>query len=335
MKLYFPTLFLLILLLPKCHAQESNSDYLSGEQIQNIGQKYAELFYTFQLDSLHSRILNPDYKVSELKDFRRKVSRQLGDELEILNEQYGTEPWQYYFIRYSRFKKAAQPVRTLFVFDKDGRIIQFSVQMLPREAETRHWDYTTKTQLSLPFEGKWFIGWGGRTINENQHAVSKEQRFAYDFVIRHDAKTFTGDGKSNIDYYCYEQKVIAPGSGTVVEIVDEVEENIVGKSPEIHGNRIVIDHGHDEFSILGHLKKGSFVVEEGEHVERGQLLARCGNNGHSSEPHIHYHLQNSLDIDNGDGLPITFFSYHSNGVLVKNGEPKIGEYVQNYVTKQE
>jgi murein DD-endopeptidase MepM/ murein hydrolase activator NlpD len=311
-----------------CSLQTKQNDFLSCDEICQLGTRYAELFYSFELDSIFCKILDSNYKLTELKEFRATVEAQLGNQLELLNEQFGIEPWQYYYIQYNRFKKAEQPVRTLFTFDNNGMILQFSVQSLSHEAKTRFSNYNTKTKLSLPFKGEWFVAWGGRNINENQHATSKSQRFAYDFVIRNGCITFNGNGKSNFDYYCYEQEVIAPAPGKIVEVIDYVEENKVGQQPEIHGNRIVIDHGHGEFSILGHLKKGSIVVKVNDAVERGQLLGLCGNNGCSSEPHIHYHLQNSSDIDDGEGLPIKFYYYLSNGKFVNAGEPKIGEWIQ-------
>ena len=81
---------------------------------------------------------------------------------------------------------------------------------------------------------------------------------------------------------------------------------------------------------LSHFKNGSIVVKKNDYVQQGQLLGLCGNSGHSSEPHIHYHLQNTPDIDNGEGLPIVFRSYQSDGKFTNAGEPKIGEYVKNF-----
>lgn len=38
-----------------------------------------------------------------------------------------------------------------------------------------------------------------------------------------------------------------------MDILDGVEENPVGQVPETHGNRVIIDHDNDEFSVLSHL----------------------------------------------------------------------------------
>ena len=326
--LFLATLFVFVIY---CSSKGKQNEFLDGEQICRFGTKYIEWFYSSNLDSLINKILDKNYKLTELKKFRYKVKLQLGNRIELLNEQYGTEPWQYYYIQYHRFENVEQPVRTLFTFDKKGMILQYSVQTLQKEANTHFSEYKPKTKLSLPFRGEWFVAWGSRTINENQHAVSISQRFAYDFVIRKGSKTFDGDGTSNSDYYCYNQQVIAPGSGKVIEIINHVDDNEIGQMPKIHGNRVVIDHKNGEYSIIAHFRKGSIVVRKGDTVEPGQLLGLCGNSGHSSEPHIHYHLQNTPDIDNGEGLPVRFYSYLSNRKFKKVGEPQIGELIQNNV----
>ena len=313
-----------------CSSNRAEDNFLDCREICQFGSKYVEWFHSSNLDSMIAYIQNTDYKLSELTEFRESVKSQLGNRIGLLNVQYGIEPWQYYYIQYNHFKKVDQPVRTLFTFSKKGMILQFSVQVLQQEAKTRFSDYITKTKLSLPFKEKWFVAWGGRSINENQHAISKSQRFAFDFVIRKRCKTFEGNGKLNDNYHCYEKEIIAPGEGTVVDILDGVEENQVGQVPETHGNRVIIDHNNGEFSVLSHFKNGSIAVKLNDHVERGQFLGLCGNTGASSEPHIHYHLQNSPDINNAEGLPIKFDSFLLNGKYAEFFEPKIGEYVQNH-----
>jgi hypothetical protein len=54
--------------------------------------------------------------------------------------------------------------------------------------------------MSAATTGEWHVGWGGRTIDLNQHAVARDQRFAYDFFIKREGYTFKGDGSVNEDY---------------------------------------------------------------------------------------------------------------------------------------
>jgi murein DD-endopeptidase MepM/ murein hydrolase activator NlpD len=93
------------------------------------------------------------------------------------------------------------------------------------------------------------------------------------------------------------------------------------------GNYVVIDHQNGEYSFLAHLKQGSVAVQVGVRVEPGDLLGLCGNSGNSSEPHLHYHLQNAPGFPGGQGLPAQFQSYTADGVMVERGEPVRGQVV--------
>ena len=54
----------------------------------------------------------------------------------------------------------------------------------------------------------------------------------------------------------------------------------------------------------------SVAVKEGDRVEEGDLLGKCGNSGHTSEPHLHIHHQrqrpNLHVIGLAEGLPLYF-----------------------------
>jgi murein DD-endopeptidase MepM/ murein hydrolase activator NlpD len=64
---------------------------------------------------------------------------------------------------------------------------------------------------------------------------------------------------------------------------------------------IEIDHGYGYSTIYAHLSKA--LVKKGEKVKRGQVIAKSGNSGLSSGPHLHYEVHH-----NGKALdPIDFF----------------------------
>ncbi|MFJ2033836.1 M23 family metallopeptidase [Streptosporangium sp. NPDC087985] len=65
-----------------------------------------------------------------------------------------------------------------------------------------------------------------------------------------------------------------------------------------------------------HLQRGSLAVREGDRVRAGQPLARCGNSGNSTEPHVHFQLMDGPDLDVAHGVP---FSWRGVGVP-GNGE---------------
>ncbi|MEQ9398663.1 MAG: peptidoglycan DD-metalloendopeptidase family protein [Longimicrobiales bacterium] len=51
---------------------------------------------------------------------------------------------------------------------------------------------------------------------------------------------------------------------------------------------------------------GTVAVRPGVRVSAGTLLGRCGHTGHSSEPHLHFHVQDRRDFFTGSGLPVRF-----------------------------
>jgi murein DD-endopeptidase MepM/ murein hydrolase activator NlpD len=93
------------------------------------------------------------------------------------------------------------------------------------------------------------------------------------------------------------------------------------------GNHVVLDLGNGEYAFFAHFKQGSVAVKPGDAVEPGATLGACGNSGHSSEPHLHFHVQDSPTPFSGDGLPAQFVDYVANGASVARGEPRRGERI--------
>jgi murein DD-endopeptidase MepM/ murein hydrolase activator NlpD len=73
----------------------------------------------------------------------------------------------------------------------------------------------------------------------------------------------------------------------------------------LFGNYVVIDHGHGEFSLLAHLRRGSVLVRPGDRVRPGQPVGRVGFSGSVYTIHTHYQLQRGAEYD-AEGIPSTF-----------------------------
>lgn len=74
----------------------------------------------------------------------------------------------------------------------------------------------------------------------------------------------------------------------------------------ILGNHLVLDLGDGTPAAYAHLRRGSLAVRVGDTVRAGQVLARCGNSGNSSEPHLHFQLMDGPDPDTARGVPFTW-----------------------------
>jgi murein DD-endopeptidase MepM/ murein hydrolase activator NlpD len=65
------------------------------------------------------------------------------------------------------------------------------------------------------------------------------------------------------------------------------------------GNVVVIDHGNGYTTFYGHCSKLETTV--GEHVKRGDIIARVGSTGRSTGTHLHYEVR--VDGEAKDPLP--------------------------------
>jgi hypothetical protein len=176
-----------------------------------------------------------------------------------------------------------------------------------------------ETVLSLPFEGKWQVFWGGDTEELNHHHNTQNQQFAFDFLIVDDqGKTHKGEGLKNNEYYAFGKKVLTPADGVVTDVIQGVRDNQPGSMNPYSatGNAVVIQHKEHEVSVFGHFKQDSILVKVGDKFKKGQVLGLCGNSGNSSEPHIHYHLQNTPIIQDGTGIKCFFEKV----ILIKGGK---------------
>jgi hypothetical protein len=163
--------------------------------------------------------------------------------------------------------------------------------------------------LSLPFRGEWTVFWGGGKREVNHHVNVPDQRRAADLLmVGSDGKSHKGDGTSNADYLAYGQEVLAVADGTVETVVDGTPENVPGKENAyvIPGNYVVLRHEPTLFSAYMHLQPGKIRVKPGAHVKRGAVLGLVGNSGHSTEPHLHFQLQDGPDGNGSWGVEPVF-----------------------------
>ncbi len=180
------------------------------------------------------------------------------------------------------------------------------------------------TKLRLPFKGEWTVVWGGDTKELNYHVENEAQKNAFDIVITNEnGISYKTDGKTNEDYYAFGKELIAPCDGEVVLVVDGVKDNKPGELNPVYipGNTVIIKTTNNEYLFFAHFKQHSIKVEQGQKIELGQEIGLCGNSGNSSEPHLHFHIQNVENMVDATGVKCYFDKLFVNGQLKNNYSP--------------
>lgn len=313
-------------------AQEVPVKFNRIEDIKK-GRALQDLLDEGRTDSIFDMMSDQFQKMIKGKDqfatLSKSLEPQLGKEISLIEEASFREAGMVSYYQISRYEKAPS-VTKRWVW-QDSTIAGLSITPTNSPAKTDKQFYKTKTELWLPFEGTWYTAWGGDKEYLNKHVQSVNQRFAFDFLKAENGEVLKeGKRSANSDFYSFGARVISPGKGTVIKVVDSIQDNVLGeKNEEVPpGNHIVIDHGNGEYSFLAHFKEGSIEVQEGDEVEAGDFLGLAGNSGRSDVPHLHYHLQTGKAYNEGEGLPVQFKSYSENGQKVTDTSPIRGYLVQ-------
>jgi len=118
------------------------------------------------------------------------------------------------------------------------------------------------------------------------------------------------------NYPGYGALVFAVAPGQVVTTVDQFPEQVPGTVPppgtfdaeHNEGNSVVILLRNGTYASYGQLQAGSVIVKPGAHVRRGQPIAKLGNSGNSSAPHLHFQLMSGPSVG-ADGLPFVLGAF--------------------------
>jgi hypothetical protein len=173
---------------------------------------------------------------------------------------------------------------------------------------------TPSIPMSLPFEDYWTVINGGNEKLSSHSWNLITQRYAYDLIIiNKDGKKYDADASKAENYYAFGQDVLAPADGEVIKVQNYLPDytyagtgTINLRTRDMRGNYLVIRHTDQVYSFIAHLKQDSCIVKPGDFVKCGQVIAQCGNSGHSTEPHIHFHVQDHPNFYLAVGLPILF-----------------------------
>ena len=206
------------------------------------------------------------------------------------------------------FNGAAPGQKIRFEFDFDGINSPTSaVEVVPLDCAAG------QPKLILPIQGRVLVYDGYDVLSHHRRSdfrgdlademgiTNNFQRFGIDLVtIDVAGNLWRGDGKKTSDWLGWGQPVRAAGAGTVAATYNGEPDNVAigsvdkwgGPKKEdpmsSYGNFVLIDHGQNEFTLYGHMRQGSVVVQQGQVIGAGAKIGEVGNSGASGGVHLHW-----------------------------------------------
>ena len=303
-----------------CQTEKEISKKISAEFEKNYNSdEYQEIFKMFS-DEMKTYL-----PIEQTTDFLKGLNNQAGKitSREFIKYENGA---------YASYKTTFE--RAIFALnisiDKNSKINGLLVKPF-KESNFPKLE-RNQTKFILPFKGEWTVFWGGDTKELNYHVENEAQKGAFDIIITDEnGKSHNNNGERNEDYYAFEKELIAPCEAEVVLVVDGIKDNKPGEFNPIYipGNTVILKTNNGEYLFFAHFKQNSIVVKQGEKVKKGELLGLCGNSGNSSEPHLHFHIQNVEDMNKATGAKSYFEKIYVNGELKKDYSPIKNEKIKN------
>jgi len=194
---------------------------------------------------------------------------------------------------------------------------------------------TVTVTLVLPWMITWLVLWGYSrgSVNESLYPDSATSSYLLPFENGNTFFVSQGNGgafshSDEAGYYAYDfmvacgTPIVASRGGTVDLVIDSNNGNHL--SGQSSNNLVYISHGDDGTTARYlHIQQGGALVKEGDEVVQGQTIARSGNVGYSTGPHLHFAVSkledfksvttpiSFQDVTKDKGIPRAFRTYES------------------------
>ncbi|MEI6427300.1 MAG: urea transporter [Pseudanabaena sp. ELA607] len=183
--------------------------------------------------------------------------------------------------------------------------------------------------INLPFAGKWKVwqGVNGRWTHQGLWC------YAYDFVLcDEEGQNYRHEGTQLSDYYAFQKPVLAPISGWVTRVVSDLPDCAIGTVDHVHnwGNYVMLYDERGFYVEISHFAQNSITVKQGERINQGALLGRCGNSGYSPQPHIHIQAQFTPDLGAAT-IPFSFSNVLVNETFHNDAIPEEQDLLETVI----
>ena len=104
---------------------------------------------------------------------------------------------------------------------------------------------------------------------------------------------FSHKGRLGLDFKMKRgSPVLAARPGIIVRVQENFTAGGVNKKFYGKANTVVIKHEDGSQALYGHLKQNGALVNVGDTIRQGQLIAYSGSTGYSAFPHLHFSVWN-------------------------------------------
>lgn len=182
------------------------------------------------------------------------------------------------------------------------------------------------TDPTKPFRQNWHYNYVGANVFASP---DRQVRYSLPFRVEPGATavavtqsaggTFSHQGKSAYDFSMPEgTDVLAMRAGVVTSVtmdnflskfakgVCPEPVTMECKTPGSEANSVLVLHDDGTYAQYAHLQQNSAVVKTGDYVGAGALLAKSGNTGFSTNPHLHVDVFVRGRNQNDSSVPIVF-----------------------------
>lgn len=197
-----------------------------------------------------------------------------------------------------RKKKSRALTVTLSIF-----LVVLAVQLIMIYLPTQS---SSSLVLAPLFKGDWYVLNGGNSVLINHHHFAGSQKYALDILLPEDCVLPVKQVTELRDYSSFGESLYSPVDGNVIAAENSLPDLEVGKMDRknLAGNHIVIKTDNDLFLLMAHLQKNSVLVSIGERVRTGQKLAKIGNSGNTTQPHLHLHAMTGANFMDPSSKPV-------------------------------
>jgi murein DD-endopeptidase MepM/ murein hydrolase activator NlpD len=232
--------------------------------------------------------------------------------------------------RYSLWNGYAGPLEVLMEFQDSANVVSEpplpGVRVIPAQQQS----LILQVQ---PIDDRipWSYRWSYRYVYGDPNAtpdLNAEYQLPFSPSLRLRVDQGFGGTYSHTEPHSYHAVDISMDEGTPIRaaragVVMSVESDFYGAGTDIakfgdRANHIRILHSDGTMAVYAHLALESVIVGIGDRVHTGEIIAKSGNTGFSSGPHLHFVIQRNK----GGTLVSVPFEFTVNG---KHAAPRQGQ----------